>query len=123
MTIPSGILKADVDKHEGSITQYLAVIDKKTGTQLMHPRFPNRMLTAAAVDVEGSKVTATKLDDEGRIVRAYDEFEQEEFIGLDIELHWLAEAPDWMVKQYSNQELPVHTDEVKTFVEEDCNGR
>lgn len=108
MTIKSGILKADVDKNDRAITQYLVVIDKTTGEALRHPRL-DRQATPVSVDVAGGQVVLPKLDDEGRIVSTEGpdpEIAREVVAGLDIELHWIDDTPDWIVKDYSNQELP-----------------
>ncbi len=107
MTIKSGILKADVDKNDRAITQYLVVIDKKTGEPLQHPRL-DRAATPVSVDVSGGQVVLPKLNDSGQIVldENNESIAREVVAGLDIELHWLDETPDWMVQDYSNQELP-----------------
>lgn len=126
MTIKSGILKADVDKNDRAITQYLVVIDKKTGEALQHPRL-DRAATPVSVDVTGGQVVLPKLDDEGRIMSTEGpdpEVAREVVAGLDIELHWLDETPDWMVQDYSNQELPEFdsADDVQAFSDTNAGG-
>lgn len=123
MTIKSGILKADVDKNDRAITQYLVVIDKKTGEALQHPRL-DRAATPVSVDVTGGQVVLPKLDDAGQIMSDGDEIAREVVAGLDIELHWLDETPDWMVQDYSNQELPEFdsADDVQAFSDTNAGG-
>lgn len=125
MTIKSGILKADVDKNDRAITQYLVVIDKKTGEALQHPRL-DRAATPVSVDVTGGQVVLPKLNDAGQIVldENNESIAREVVAGLDIELHWLDETPDWMVQDYSNQELPEFdsADDVQAFSDTNAGG-
>ncbi len=125
MTIKSGILKADVDKNDRAITQYLLVIDKKTGEALQHPRL-DRAATPVSVDVSGGQVVLPKLNDSGQIVldENNESIAREVVAGLDIELHWLDETPDWMVQDYSNQELPEFdsADDVQAFSDTNAGG-
>lgn len=125
MTIKSGILKADVDKNDRAITQYLVVIDKKTGEALQHPRL-DRAATPVSVDVSGGQVVLPKLNDSGQIVldENNESIAREVVAGLDIELHWLDETPDWMVQDYSNQELPEFdsADDVQAFSDTNAGG-
>ncbi|QHJ75278.1 hypothetical protein DELTA_85 [Brevundimonas phage vB_BsubS-Delta] len=125
MTIKSGILKADVDKNDRAITQYLVVIDKKTGEALKHPRL-DRAATPVSVDVSGGQVVLPKLNDSGQIVldENNESIAREVVAGLDIELHWLDETPDWMVQDYSNQELPEFdsADDVQAFSDTNAGG-
>lgn len=125
MTIKSGILKADVDKNDRAITQYLVVIDKKTGEALQHPRL-DRAATPVSVDVSGGQVVLPKLDDNGRIVldENNESIAREVVADLDIELHWLDETPDWMVQDYSNQQLPEFdsADDVQAFSDTNAGG-
>ncbi len=125
MTIKSGILKADVDKNDRAITQYLVVIDKTTGEALRHPRL-DRQATPISVDVAGGQVVLPKRDDNGRIMIGEDGegMAREVVAGLDIELHWLDETPDWMVQNYSNQELPEadSADDVQPFSDTNAGG-
>lgn len=125
MTIKSGILKADVDKNDGAITQYLVVIDKKTGEALRHPRL-DRPATPVSVDVSGGQVVLPKLDDKGRVMldEGGEIIAREVVADLDIELHWLDETPDWMVQDYSNQQLPEHdsADDVQAFSDTNAGG-
>lgn len=110
MTIPSGILKADVDKNSRDITQFLVVIDKKTGMALLDPRRPDEEVqaTPTAVDVAGGQITVSKINADGSLYidPNRDSLTPEVIAGLDIELHWLDDTPDWIVKDYSGQELP-----------------
>lgn len=107
MTIPSGILKADVDKNGADITQFLVVIDKTTGEPLRHPRL-DQQATPVSVDVAGGQVVLPKLDENGRIMSTDDgeSIAREAVAGLDLELHWIDDTPEWIVKDYSGQELP-----------------
>lgn len=125
MTIKSGILKADVDKNDQSITQYLVVIDKTTGEALKHPRL-DRMATPVSVDVSGGQVVLPKLNDSGQIVldENNESIAREVVAGLDIELHWIDDTPEWMVQDYSNQELPEFdsADDVQAFSDTNAGG-
>lgn len=123
MTIPSGILKADVDKNDGGITQYLVVIDTKTGEALKHPRL-DRAATPVSVDVSGGQVVLPKLDANGGIMLDGESIARETVADLDIELHWLNETPDWIVQQYSNAALPEHdsADDVQSFSDTNAGG-
>lgn len=125
MTIKSGILKADVDKNSRDITQFLVVIDKKTGEPLRHPRL-DQQATPVSVDVAGGQVVLPKLDEDGRIVsnEKGDEIAREVVAGLDIELHWIDDTPDWIVKDYSNQELPEadSVEDVQPFSDTNAGG-
>lgn len=124
MTIKSGILKADVDKNDRAITQYLVVIDTKTGAPLMHPRFPDQQAMPVSVDVAGGQVVVHMKDDDGKLVTKEGEYAREVVAGLDIELHWLDETPDWMVQDYSNQELPEadSVEDVQPFSDTNAGG-
>lgn len=108
MTIPSGILKADVDKNDQAITQYLVVIDKTTGEPLKDPRRPDMQAMPVAVDVAGGQITVNKINDDGTLFvdPDSDSLTQENIAGLDIELHWIDDTPEWIVADYSGQELP-----------------
>lgn len=106
MTIPSGILKADVDKNDQAITQYLVVIDKTTGEPLKDPRRPDMQAMPVAVDVAGGQITVHRRDENGRLLHEDGEALMENIAGLDIEIHWIDDTPEWMVADYSNQELP-----------------
>lgn len=126
MTIKSGILKADIDKNDQSITQFLVVIDKTTGAPLMHPRLEGVRAAVISVDVAGGQVVIPKSDDAGRFVTndAGDGIAREAMAGLDIEIHWIDDTPDWIVKDYSNQELPEYAsvEDVQAFSDTNAGG-
>ena len=124
MTIKSGILKADVDKNDRAITQYLVVIDTKTGAPLMHPRFPDQQAMPVSVDVAGGQVVVHTKGDDGKLVTKEGEYAREALTGLDIELHWIDDTPDWIVKDYSGQELPEadSADDAQPFSDTNTGG-
>lgn len=125
MTIKSGILKADVDKNSRDITQFLVVIDKKTGEPLRHPRL-DQQATPVSVDVAGGQVVLPRLDGSGNIManEKGDEIAREVVSGLDIELHWIDDTPAWIVNDYSNQELPEadSVEDVQPFSDTNAGG-